>query len=392
MLYRAFFFYPQSLLQSNLSLTRFPITRSLTAPQLHSALSGKVTEVTRADKMRWGSRKIGMTGQKCLFFIDDLHLSSCNYHLCGDRNPDSPPAPASIPELISFCSHHSCLFDFPEDTLCYTHNVQYMVSTLPGQQYTHLTQLLGSFHPVPLFPLSDSALHTIFSTSLQLWFKKFPNTPLGDPEPLAKALSVASVATFRSVCARLRPSPTHPEWLISLKHLTDVFRGLLLVPLDTRHITRSPPVLGRSRATPTTAGKSSSLRRKTSEKSARKSSSVLSSFSRRGTARPRASQSVHLPPVKKASESNLRNKIKCELKGKKQQHHHDSSEVQATLQRLVRLWCHESTRVYADRMTESRDRAWFVRLLETCIKYCFCGVGFENTSTGTTTTRGTHHA
>jgi hypothetical protein len=80
-------------------------------------------------------------------------------------------------------------------------------------------------------------------------------------------------------------------------------------------------------------------------------------------------------------ESSLRSKIKSELKDKKQQH--DRSEVQASLHRLVRLWCHENTRVYADRMTESRDRAWFVRLLETCVKYCFCGARFEKAATST---------
>lgn len=351
----------------------------MTAAQLHTALFNKVTEVTRVDKMRWGSRKIGITGQKCLFFLDDLHLSNCNSYLSDkDRDQNSHPPTVSIPELVSFSSHHCCLYNFPDDSLCYTHNVQYITSSLPGHQYTHLTQLLGSFHPVPFFPLTDDALHTIFSTSLKLWFKKFPNAAIGEAETLTKALSVASVVTFRSVCARLCPSPSHPEWFISLKHLMDVFKGIMLIPLDSKPTTRLSTMFGamnRSRATSSTPGRSSSLK---TEKSARKSTNVVSAISRKGTARHKMSQSVRLPPVKKASESNLRSKIKSELKGKKQ--HHDSSEVQATVQRLVRLWCHETTRVYADRMTENSDRVWFVRLLETCVKYCFCGVGFEKTT------------
>jgi hypothetical protein len=317
--------------------------------------------------MRWGSRKIGIPGQNCLFFLDDLHLS---YR----ENPQDFQTP--VTQLVSFASRHSCLFTFPDESVCYMSNVQYLASSFPGHQYTHLTHLLGSFHPVPLFPLSDQALHTIFSTTVQMWFKKFPNAAIGDPETLAKGLSCASVATFRSVCARLCQSPAHPEWFFSLQHLIDVFKGLILMPLDAKTTATSPHFgLLNRRATPSTGTKSSS--RRMAEKSGRKSSSIVSDHSRRGTARPKLA--VHLPPVKK--ESNLQRKIRSELKGKKQQH--DSSEVQATLHRLVRLWCHENTRVFADRMTESMDRAWFVRLLETCVKYCFCGVGFEKATAST---------
>ena len=323
------------------------------------------------DRVRWGSRKVRLTGQSCLFFLDDLHLS-CHGSL---QDPDSHLPSSSVPELVSFVSNHCCLFGFPANTLCYTNNVQYIASCVPGDHYTHLSQLLGSFHPVPLFPPSDQTLHSIFSSSLMTWFKRFPEAAIGEPEPLAEALSVASVATYRSVCSRLHPSPTHTQWFISLQHLLDVFRGLLLMPLDSK-LGASLVQFGllNRRTTPSTAGKSSTIRKSTG-KSARQSSSVLPSLTRKGTARHKVDQSVRLPPVKKQAESSLRNKIKSELKGKKQQH--DCSEVQATLQRLLRLWCHENTRVYTDRMTESKDRAWFVKLLETCIKYCFCGVGFE---------------
>ena len=56
----------------------------------------------------------------------------------------------------------------------------------------------------------------------------------------------------------------------------------------------------------------------------------------------------------------------------------ESTEEQVTtLRMLCRLWCHENTRVYADRLGDSRDRMWFLRLLEACIKCCFCGVNLQ---------------
>ena len=325
--------------------------------------------------MRWGTRKIGVPAQNCLFFIDDLHLS---YRDDAQSSLSSQP---SISQLILLASRHSSLLTFPDDSVCYMNNVQYLASSLSGHHYTHLAHLLGSFHPLPLFPASDDGLLTIFSTSVLLWFKRFPTAAIVEPENLAKALSVASVVAFRSVCSRLCPSSDHPERLISLQHLMDVFKGLLLMPLDAKANATTPQFnLLNRRATPSTAGKSSS--RRGTGKSGRKASGLPSVHSRRNTARPVAS--VSLPPVKK--ESGLRSKIKSELRGKKQQQpQHDSSEVQAMIHRLVRLWCHENTRVYADRMSESRDRAWFVRLLETCVKYCFCGVGFEK---AVATTRG----
>lgn len=57
----------------------------------------------------------------------------------------------------------------------------------------------------------------------------------------------------------------------------------------------------------------------------------------------------------------------------------------STLRMLIRLWSHESTRVYLDRNVDSRERIWFLKLLESCIKYCFCGVRFEeNVAAGIT--------
>lgn len=53
------------------------------------------------------------------------------------------------------------------------------------------------------------------------------------------------------------------------------------------------------------------------------------------------------------------------------------TETDSTLRMLIRLWCHETTRVYLDRNTDSKERMWFLKLLEACIKYCFCGVRFE---------------
>lgn len=54
-----------------------------------------------------------------------------------------------------------------------------------------------------------------------------------------------------------------------------------------------------------------------------------------------------------------------------------------SLRSLFRLWCHESSRVFADRLTDSKDRIWFIKLLEMCLKYCFCGAEIQDSQSGT---------
>ena len=52
----------------------------------------------------------------------------------------------------------------------------------------------------------------------------------------------------------------------------------------------------------------------------------------------------------------------------------ESGDKMASLLRsLFRLWCHESSRVFTDRLTRSKDKIWFAKLLDVTIKYCYCG-------------------
>ena len=59
----------------------------------------------------------------------------------------------------------------------------------------------------------------------------------------------------------------------------------------------------------------------------------------------------------------------------------DEKEKQLCLLRgVLRLWCHEVSRVYSDRLYTSKDKIWFMKLIEACCKYCFCGVEIEETN------------
>lgn len=58
----------------------------------------------------------------------------------------------------------------------------------------------------------------------------------------------------------------------------------------------------------------------------------------------------------------------------------EMARIKKLLRGLSRLYCHEVSRVYGDRLTDSRDKIWLVKLIEMCCKYCFCGVEIEDSS------------
>lgn len=59
----------------------------------------------------------------------------------------------------------------------------------------------------------------------------------------------------------------------------------------------------------------------------------------------------------------------------------------STIRAILRLWCHEVTRVYADRLDDSQDKLWFLKLLETIAKCCFCGIHPQSTTAQVTGSR-----
>lgn len=164
-------------------LTRLPISQSLTAAQLQRSIIEKVTEVTTREEQRWGTRK--HSSERCLFFLDDLHLS-CHSGPLEQPPSSNPNPPPSVIETVLFVATHQCLHDFPRDCQYRTDNVQYITSCRPGQQYKAMPHLLGTFHPVPFFPPSDDSLHQIFSTNLELWFKQYPQAAIAEPDLLSQ--------------------------------------------------------------------------------------------------------------------------------------------------------------------------------------------------------------
>ena len=175
-----------------------------------------------------------------------------------------------------------------------------------------------------------------------------------------QALSAASVAVYRSVSSKFHPSPSAPYLLFTMHNLLHVYEGLLLLSPTTKAQTQPQFGLMKRRGfLSSTSG---------SEKTPKKRSNPkLKASGRKG--------SVILPSLKNAESLAMRRRSTFATlptdKG-------DESEAVSTTRMVIRLWCHESTRVYLDRTADSKDRVWFLKLLEACIKYSFCGIDFKD--------------
>ena len=166
------------------------------------------------------------------------------------------------------------------------------------------------------------------------------------------------MVVFRSISAKFHPTPSHPHLLFTMHDLLHVYEGLLLMSPDTK--AQAQPQFGllnrRGFLSSTQSGKNSRKGKLSSKTKSSKRSSL---------------------PSLRGSESSVRSNIKSKLRSLSVPTDTDQAEIITTLRMLIRLWCHESTRVYTDRMVDSKDRMWFLKLLETCMKYCFCGVDLQ---------------
>lgn len=161
---------------------------------------------------------------------------------------------------------------------------------------------------------------------------------------------------------KFHPSPSTPYIRFTMHDLLRVYEGLLLLSPNAKAQTQ--PQFGllnrRGFLSSTQGGKPSSQRRSsisTKTKNGRRGSTVLPGLKRTGSQ----------PSVKSMRRGTI-----------SQGSNVDETEAVSTTRMVIRLWCHESTRVYLDKLMDSRDRMWFLKLLESCIKYSFCGIDFSN--------------
>ncbi|XP_022079964.1 dynein heavy chain domain-containing protein 1-like [Acanthaster planci] len=178
-------------------------------------------------------------------------------------------------------------------------------------------RLARLFCVLSFFPLGSGAMDALHRPNLQGWLEEFPAYSLAHHPEMAQALLVATQDLHSAIKSRLVPTPVNPHYTFSLHDVNRVVQGLYLM---------SPHTRGRPRH----------------------------GNRRGGGARPQAAAGRGRRVIAKATNGQAVN------------------AAPPMMRTVVRLWCHEATRTYYDRVVSKEDESWFSKLLEQIVERRFC--------------------
>ena len=178
-----------NLLQSRLPITRLQITSAISPSQLQEKFLTKINAIEKRGGQRHtrGGRK---TSNKCVFFLDDVHLASKGAVNNSSTLPSSRSfsKTSAVLELTRFASIHHQLYDYSRNYQHTLNNVRFISSCTPEEYLKLPIEFSRAFNPVPFIPPSDDCLKNIFSRSVLVWVQQFPESSMGDPEVFAEVL------------------------------------------------------------------------------------------------------------------------------------------------------------------------------------------------------------
>uniref|UniRef100_A0A1X7TIU7 AAA+ ATPase domain-containing protein n=2 Tax=Amphimedon queenslandica TaxID=400682 RepID=A0A1X7TIU7_AMPQE len=406
----------KKFIQPRMSATLVPISSSLTPLSLQSTLLSRIAQLR---KRQTNSKKT--SNQRRTFILDDLHLASLFPYLPGKDEDEGNWCDSfssyTHPPLINLVSHlaeHKTLHDEERD---YTHSLPSLrlvgTCTTDGVQDLSLS-LLRWMRPVPFISVSNEGLHLILQQRIMTLVKKLPVESMEKATLLVNALATASLAIHDNMKKRFNSvsSPAHPHIHFFLRHTSELVNGLLLMePTTDKSAISLMNKLRRRGGIHLTGMELVSIpgvrrgNKKSSKSSGSSGGGVRSSRSSSRLTTSRGQQPKSLPPLTESLESTGGDsesqsklggvtrqqthpgaRMSGKLSGKgsalqnksssvsvKDQEESEGDKMTRILRVLFRVWCHECSRVFTDHLTQSKDKIWFSKLLESVLKYCFCG-------------------
>ncbi|XP_033127107.1 dynein heavy chain domain-containing protein 1-like isoform X2 [Anneissia japonica] len=175
------------------------------------------------------------------------------------------------------------------------------------------------FTVLNFFALSHESYSKLHCSTMQAWLEEFPAYSLNRHHELAQAILLASQDLFKSIRKHFSLSPLNPHYTFSLHDISRVVQGMFL--LSPR--ARGRPRHGHRRTVAGTKGGNYGRRRSRGE--------ILSA-----------------PPMMKM---------------------------------VIRLWCHETTRTFSDRLVTEEAFDWYTQSLQQVVEKHFC-TGETDTTSG----------
>ncbi|XP_067931166.1 dynein axonemal heavy chain 6-like [Watersipora subatra] len=323
----------KTALVTNMLMTRQHYTKIAMCPGLTSAQFQHII-ITRLQDLRQKTVfALGPQGggvrppQRHMFFIDDLSTAA--------RGPaDSAMQPCL--EALREVTAHKITYDRKrfvfEDTKPATF---IMACASPGHAgsgfgvnaHSLSDRLIRQMAVINFFSPTDDGMHTLYGKSLQTWLEEFPSYA---------AMMQGMLDLYKLMRSKFRATPAQSHYVFTLHDIGRIVEGMLL--LSPRK-TKSKP--RRARAKKENAGAVSN---------------VQSLFG-------------GMLPGGKVSKEKFKS---LSVKDSKDTRNQSADAALPMMPVLVRLWCHEVSRTFADRLLSDDDDLWFRRTLRDLVEKHFC--------------------
>ncbi|XP_064648692.1 dynein axonemal heavy chain 6-like isoform X2 [Lineus longissimus] len=308
----------ESVVQNKHQFTRAIMSPGLTPASLQNLITMHVNDL----RQRRGQPTLpGLSSTRStshhLFFLDDLNTATKN-HGTGCQ----PPL-----ELLRQLLTYKGIFDTERKVFIDLHEAAILAAcTNPGTPGSgcgtsaHILppRLARLFTTVTVMTPSDEGLHNIYGKCIRLWLEEFPTYSVEHHGEFAKAMMQGIIDLYKLIQAQFRPTPAQAHYMFSLHDLAHVVQGILLMSPRSRSTLKSKKKVGK---------KASSSKRVNHQVSTMSAATDLSETQ------------MEKPPMMRV---------------------------------IARLWCHEVTRTFGDRLTTAEDADWFKATLHEVVNSHFC--------------------
>ncbi|XP_073235787.1 dynein heavy chain domain-containing protein 1-like [Porites lutea] len=352
----------QNLIYPRHNFTRICLSPGLTSKLLQEAIEHKLQLIQRKEMNQMALQKSlaanaptskslpGVKSRTQPLFLDDLNSADV------DEFGIQPPL-----ELLRQILSQGTLYNKQRHHSSRVQHLKVMAACVPpgaaascgGVASYPLSHRLSRLMTVlSFFSLSSESLQSIYSAVFLAWLEEFPAYSLTHHEQLAKALSSATIKMYSVIQQELLPTPLHPHFLFTQHELSRVVQGMTSLYSKTRGRPRP-------RARRRTEGggevdqesKGAAIPAANSDQSFRnKENGQRGGYVGKGRSWP----SLTSGPRETALSANT------------------PAVLSPMIRSLLRLWCHESTRTYSDRLLTEQQRHWFSSLLHETVEEFFC--------------------
>ncbi|XP_052095798.1 dynein heavy chain domain-containing protein 1-like isoform X11 [Mytilus californianus] len=316
----------QNTVLSKQTSTNILMSRGMTSSIFQNTMVSHILELKHkiANSLPTSGVTAGRGKHTHLFYIDDLNTAPTNVE--GGYQP-----PLEL--LRQILTQRGC-YDRQRKEFQDMEEAMFLASTTPPSvagyglgKASHVmsTRLTRLFVNLTVFTPAPETLLSMHGRALQNWLEEFPTYSVEHHFEFARAMTLGLLDLYGRIKEKLRPTPSNAHYLFSLHDVARVVHGILLM---------SP----RSR--------SRKMLRKKKDGDSRSS---------------RVSRQTSWSDSKSRTVSGASGGYVIE------------GGSSAPMMKVIgQLWCHECTRMFADRLVSPDDSNWFTKTLEeTALKY-FC--------------------